>query len=85
MSADPVTAGLNLGTEIIKLVSNLLKFFPDYTQKKVEEYHYHNKRYTEEMIKDYHYRDDNRVDYHRDQMLLIIQDFGKYIEQKSKD
>jgi hypothetical protein len=83
-ATDPITAGLDLGTELIKLVSNILKFFPDYTQKKIEDYHYHHKRYLEEIVKDYHIRDDNRIDFHRDQMLMIIQDFSQYIDVKSK-
>ena len=80
-----IDAGLNLGTELLKLIHNMLKFFPDYTQKKIEDYHYHHKRYVEELVKDYHVRDDNRIDYHRDQMRLILKDFSEYIDTKTKE
>lgn len=82
MSIDPVSSGLNLGTELLKLINEVLKFFPDYSQKKIEDYHYHHQRYINEMTKDYHFRDDNRIDHHRDQMILIAQDFAQYLQKK---
>lgn len=86
MPVDPFTAGFDFGAELLKLVSNILKFFPDYSQAKVETFHYHHERYTNEMVKEYHFRDDGRIDYHRDQMLLIYKDFRAFIEkQEVKD
>lgn len=84
MSADPVSAGLDLGTEFLKFLQVVATFFPDYKQSKVEDYSYHHRRYVDEMKKDVLIRDDNRVDYHRDQMLLILEDFSDYIKDKSK-
>jgi hypothetical protein len=85
MSVDPVTSGLNLGTELVKLVGSVLRFFPDYGQKKAEEFHYHHRRYEEEIVKDFKFRDDNRVDFHRDRMIMLLRDFGAYIEMKQKE
>ena len=82
MGIDPITTGLELGTELLKLVNKVLDFFPDYENKKIELYHYHAERYAEELTKDYKFRDDNRIDYHRDQMALVAQDFAKFIDQK---
>jgi hypothetical protein len=84
MSIDPVSAGLDLGTELLKLVNNCLRFFPDYSQKKIEDYHYHHDRYINEMAKEWHFRDDNRIDWHRDQMVIIAKDFSAFIENKTK-
>lgn len=84
-AVDPISSGLDLGTELLKLINNCLRFFPDYSQKKIEQYHYHHDRYINEMTKDWHYRDDNRIDWHRDQMILIAKDFSMYLENASKE
>lgn len=82
---DPVTAGFDFGAELLKLVSSVLKFFPDYSQGKIEDYHYHHKRYIEEMAKEFHYRDDGRIDAHREQMIIIYQDFKSYLEKQLQE
>lgn len=82
MSADPLTAGLDLGTELLKFLSLVSKYFPDYKESKLEDYHYHHDRYVEELKKDIPNRDDSRIDYHKDQMTIILHDFSEFLVVK---
>jgi hypothetical protein len=85
MSLDPISAGLDLGTELLKFLNNVSKFFPDYKQKKLEEYHYHHDRYVNELKMEPTLRDDGRIDYHRTCMVTILSDFSTYLEVKQKE
>jgi hypothetical protein len=84
-STDAISAGIDLANQLFKFMDDLLKFFPDYEQKKVEQFHEHHQRYLNEIVKDFHFRDDNRIDWHRDQMLLLFQDFNTYITKVAKE
>lgn len=83
MSLDPISAGLNFGAEVAKMIVALSKFFPDYGQKKLEDYNYHHRRYVEELTKVPTQRDDNRIDYHKDQMQIILKDFSSFLQIKA--
>lgn len=83
MSLDPITAGLDFGAEVAKMVVALSKFFPDYGQKKLEDYNYHHRRYVEELTKIPTQRDDNRIDFHKQNMNLILKDFSSFLQIKA--
>lgn len=73
-----MTETINL---IISLTTELLSKFPDYDQRKKNQFYVLSKAYQEELTADYRYRDDNKIDILRDDLKAFSRAFLDEIRQ----
>ena len=81
--SDPLTAGLNLGSELLNVVGKIVDRMPTYSQKKKEEYHKLRTQYENEKNQVYSLRDDNLVSIYRYSLLRYVSTFKNEISESS--
>lgn len=72
-------------TVLISLVNKLIDLFPDYEQKKKEEFYYLKKRYEEAKSQSFPLRDDNQVEIYRNDLIRFIETFNTYLDVKKNE
>ena len=73
---------IELITLALGVVSKSLDKFPNYDQRKKEQFHKLRKKLAEERMKEQYCRDDNEIVKLEQEVKMFLQDFNSYLDTK---